>query len=84
MNTYTHTNIHTYIYPSSGELCDLEDETMRLEVARGNGPVDALAKALKKALLPTYPTLEQLELIDYKVCMYVCMYVCKVCFLIPT
>lgn len=41
---------------------------MRLEVARGNGPVDALAKALKKALLPTYPGLVQLELRDYKVC----------------
>jgi 2-isopropylmalate synthase len=38
-----------------------------LEVARGNGPVDALAKALKKALIPKYPMLQQLELRDYKV-----------------
>lgn len=49
------------------DLCDIEDETFRLEVAHGNGPVNALGKALKKALLPTYPGLEALELRDYKV-----------------
>lgn len=39
----------------------------RLEVSDGSGPVDALAKALKQALLPSHPTLEGLELVDYKV-----------------
>jgi 2-isopropylmalate synthase len=38
-----------------------------LEVSDGNGPVDALAKALKKALLPSHPSLEGMELVDYKV-----------------
>lgn len=45
-----------------------EDEFLdRLEVAEGNGPVDALANALKKALVPSHPALESLQLIDYKV-----------------
>jgi 2-isopropylmalate synthase len=35
--------------------------------AEGDGPVDALDKALRKALLATYPELEQLRLEDYKV-----------------
>ncbi len=36
-------------------------------VADGNGPVNALDHALRQALAPTYPSLEQMELIDYKV-----------------
>ncbi len=35
--------------------------------AEGNGPVNALDKALRKALRPKYPELERMELIDYKV-----------------
>ncbi|GKY91855.1 hypothetical protein MPSEU_000157100 [Mayamaea pseudoterrestris] len=38
-----------------------------LEVSDGNGPVDALAKALVRALLPSHPSLQSIELIDYKV-----------------
>ncbi|CAB9497603.1 2-isopropylmalate synthase [Seminavis robusta] len=38
-----------------------------LEVADGNGPVDALANALRRALLPSHPSLEGVELVDYKV-----------------
>jgi 2-isopropylmalate synthase len=38
-----------------------------LEVCDGNGPVDALAGALKRALVPSHPTLNEIELIDYKV-----------------
>jgi len=38
-----------------------------LEVSDGSGPVDALAKALKQALVPSHPSLEGIELIDYKV-----------------
>jgi len=36
-------------------------------VARGNGPLNALDLALRKALLPYYPQLANLELHDYKV-----------------
>ena len=38
-----------------------------LEVSDGNGPVDALAKALMRALVPSHPYLESVELVDYKV-----------------
>lgn len=44
-----------------------DDFLDRLEVSEGNGPVDALANALKKALEPSHPELHQLQLIDYKV-----------------
>ena len=36
-------------------------------VADGNGPVNALDHALRQALAGTYPTLERMQLIDYKV-----------------
>jgi len=39
----------------------------RLEVAEGNGPIDALALALKKSLVPSYDLLKNVELVDYKV-----------------
>jgi len=39
----------------------------QLEVADGDGPVDALASALKRALIPSHPSLTSLELVDYKV-----------------
>ena len=35
--------------------------------AEGNGPVNALDLALRKALLPKYPALEDIQLVDYKV-----------------
>lgn len=35
--------------------------------AEGNGPVNALDAALRKALLPSYPQLQQFRLSDYKV-----------------
>lgn len=35
--------------------------------AEGNGPVNALDMALRKALLPTYPKLRDIQLADYKV-----------------
>ncbi len=37
------------------------------EVAEGDGPVNALDAALRKALLPIYPSLATMSLIDYKV-----------------
>ena len=36
-------------------------------VAEGNGPVNALDAALRKALAPVYPALENFQLADYKV-----------------
>jgi len=36
-------------------------------VAEGNGPVNALDRALRKALLPHYPQLADIQLVDYKV-----------------
>lgn len=38
-----------------------------MTVAEGNGPVHALDSALRKALSPLYPQLDQLKLVDYKV-----------------
>ena len=35
--------------------------------AEGNGPVNALDLALRKALLPKYPPLRDIQLVDYKV-----------------
>lgn len=39
----------------------------RKTTARGDGPVNALDAALRKALLPSFPALKRLKLIDYKV-----------------
>ena len=36
-------------------------------VCEGDGPVNALDGALRKALLPIYPRLAELQLVDYKV-----------------
>jgi 2-isopropylmalate synthase len=43
------------------------DGPVRHEVAEGDGPVNALDTALRKALLETYPNLESMHLVDYKV-----------------
>lgn len=53
----------------------LSEATVRVEVggvmehaaASGNGPVHALDRALRKALTKFYPSLERVELLDYKV-----------------
>ncbi|MEZ6066412.1 MAG: citramalate synthase [Planctomycetaceae bacterium] len=39
----------------------------RHEVAEGDGPVNALDNALRKALLPSHPNLKSMHLVDYKV-----------------
>ena len=36
------------------------------EASNGKGPVDALAKVLKKALTPLFPEIERVKLIDYR------------------
>ena len=58
-----------------GELITLSEATVKLEmdgdpymaVAEGNGPVNALDAGLRKVLVPLYPQLEDLSLVDYKV-----------------
>ena len=40
---------------------------LRHEVAEGDGPVNALDAALRKALADAYPNLGQMQLVDYKV-----------------
>jgi len=51
------------------ENCGFDDDDghIVLEVSEGNGPVDALAKALDRALLPSFPSLACVGLCDYKV-----------------
>jgi 2-isopropylmalate synthase len=36
------------------------------EASTGNGPVDALAKVLKKALTPLFPYITDIKLVDYR------------------
>lgn len=43
------------------------DDQVHHEVAEGNGPVNALNKALRKALERIYPQLKRVHLVDYKV-----------------
>ena len=60
---------------ASGELVTLSEATVKvvvngephMSVAEGNGPVNALDNALRKVLLPTYPALADVQLVDYKV-----------------
>ena len=42
-------------------------KTSRKTSAKGDGPVNALDAALRKALLPSFPALKKMKLIDYKV-----------------
>ncbi len=43
------------------------DGTAEHTVAEGDGPVDALDAALRKALSPHYPIIDDVQLVDYKV-----------------
>jgi 2-isopropylmalate synthase len=60
---------------AKGDLVTLSEATIKVEVAgepfmtvaEGNGPVNALDAALRKALLPRYPSLGGVRLTDYKV-----------------
>lgn len=42
-------------------------DTIEHVVAEGDGPINALDNALRKALLPAFPALEKMQLVDYKV-----------------
>ena len=46
---------------------DKDESDQRMAVAEGNGPVNALDAAMRKVLLPLYPSLRDLRLVDYKV-----------------
>jgi 2-isopropylmalate synthase len=58
-----------------GQLITLSEATIKVDVkndrhmtvAEGNGPVNALDNAVRKALLPAYPELGDMRLVDYKV-----------------
>jgi len=60
---------------AKGELVIVSEATVKLTVdgeeymtvAEGNGPVNALDRALRKVLTPIYPDLEDLRLVDFKV-----------------
>ena len=45
----------------------LVDDKLRHEVAEGDGPINALDAALRKALNGHFPSLNQMHLVDYKV-----------------
>jgi 2-isopropylmalate synthase len=45
----------------------LADERIMHTVSEGDGPVNALDGALRKALLPSFPRLAEMHLVDYKV-----------------
>ncbi len=61
--------------PNRSDELPLTEATVKLEVggrvehvvADGDGPVNALDNALRKALTPTYPNLKEMHLVDYKV-----------------
>jgi 2-isopropylmalate synthase len=58
-----------------GELVTLSEATIKanvngqqfMTVSEGNGPVNALDSALRDVLLPIYPEVEDIKLVDYKV-----------------
>ncbi len=60
---------------AKGELITLSEATIKVDirgkrvltVAEGNGPVNALDAALRKALTPSFSELDDLRLVDYKV-----------------
>lgn len=62
-------------FDSKGKIITIAEATIKvkvsnkitLAVAEGNGPVNALDKALRKALSRKYPSLKNVRLTDYKV-----------------
>ena len=64
---------HTSVVSRGGEPVTeatvkiLIDDQLRHEVAEGDGPVNALDAALRKALNGHFPTLNEMHLVDYKV-----------------
>jgi 2-isopropylmalate synthase len=62
-------------YNAKGELIHVSEATARIlvndeyfmEAGEGHGPVNALDAALRKVLVPAFPRLARLALVDYKV-----------------
>ena len=62
-------------YNARGALVTESEATVRVKVAGevrhtvadGNGPVNAIDRALRKALEPTYPILRDMKLVDFRV-----------------
>ena len=62
-------------FNAKGVKVTVSEATVKIEVegerhfrvAEADGPVDALDRALRAALLPTYPVLEHMHLVDYRV-----------------
>ncbi len=62
-------------FNARNELVTMSEATIKVEVgddvrmivAEGNGPVNALDSALRQALVETYPDLKHMHLADYKV-----------------
>jgi 2-isopropylmalate synthase len=62
-------------FNARGDLTTISQAVMKIDVggeptmqvAEGNGPVNALDAALRKALLPKFPELESMRLVDFKV-----------------
>jgi 2-isopropylmalate synthase len=62
-------------FNAQGDIVTLSEATIKVgvggqhfyTVTDGNGPVNALDQALRQALTATYPTLEAMRLIDFKV-----------------
>lgn len=52
---------------SEASVCLHVNDRMEHTIAKGDGPVNALDKAMRKALLQFYPEIEQMRLVDYKV-----------------
>lgn len=74
-------NVHSFRviderrYNARGELIIVSEATARIlvdgryfmEAGEGHGPVNALDAALRKVLVPAFPALDRLALVDYKV-----------------
>ena len=62
-------------HDENGEIITMAEATIKIKIddkismaiSKGNGPVNALDKALRKALSEKYPVLENIKLSDYKV-----------------
>ncbi|MBP1587086.1 MAG: citramalate synthase [Clostridia bacterium] len=56
------------LMPTAGAMVDVAvDSEQEITAANGIGPVDALDKALRKALSRFYPEIAKMHLVDYKV-----------------
>ncbi len=63
--TMSEATIKVRILKTPGHQSD--GEALVMTVAEGNGPVNALDAALRKALAPTFKSLKSIQLTDYKV-----------------